>query len=86
MDMKKKSSFYKPMKEDRGNFKETPPATKDGHLIGASAQKKGVNHAQAIRHDGIIIGGSVTKERPSAPESSINKLPSGGRRNIVGSD
>ena len=83
---KSKSSFYKPMKEDRGNFKETPPATADGHLIGSASQKKGVNHAQAIRHDGIVLGGSITSKRPSAPVSSLNKLPSGGRRNIVGSD
>ena len=29
----------------------------------------------ANRHDGIVIGGSITKGRKSVPPSSINKLP-----------
>lgn len=83
--LNKSGKFYRPMKEDGGNERETPPAGDDGHVIGTPGVSKGFDHTKVTKHEGIVIGGSVTKGKKSVSEKAINKTSSGGKRNILGS-
>ena len=83
--LKKSMKNYPPMKEEKGTFNMAPASSKNGHISGSPLGSKGFDHAKVIKHDGIVIGGSVTAKKKPASEASINKLPLNKRR-IIGSD
>lgn len=49
---------------------------KSGYVIGTDKNVGKANVKKLNHHDGIAIGGSVTKARSSASEQAINKLAS----------
>lgn len=84
--LKKGGAFYKPMKEERGdNQRIEPLAGSNGHLMGTPSGKKGTDRKMLVKHDGMVMGGSVTAKQKPVSAKSINKMPLE-RRNIVGTD
>jgi len=47
----------------------------NGHVIGSGNSKTKINRTKANHHDGVIIGGSITKGRSTVAKKSIDKLP-----------
>jgi|OM-RGC.v1.031848724 hypothetical protein len=82
----KSQNFYTGMKEERGdNQRIEPLAGSSGHLMGTPDGSKGCDRKMLVKHDGIVMGGSVTAKKPTTSAKSINKMPREGR-NIVGND
>jgi len=82
-----KPLMTKPFVRKKQGFEEVPPNSgPDGRIIGSASSKKGVKSTKSlIKHDGIVMGGSVTNERKTASKKSIDKLSSGGSTRIIGS-
>jgi hypothetical protein len=78
--------FYKPMKEERSDNKRVPTTGDErGHLMGSPSASKGTDRKMLVKHEGMIMGGSVTGKKPTTSAKSINKMPLE-KRNIVGTD
>lgn len=48
---------------------------KSGFIVG-SGNRKGGNQRAAQKHDGMVMGGSITSKRATVSEQSINRLAS----------
>ena len=72
-----------PNKSDRGTENVPPNNSNKGCVIGSVPANKGVDVKMCMKHDGIVMGGSVTKGKPTPSAGSINKLP-GSSTNILG--
>jgi len=72
-----------PIKSNKGTENVPPNNSNKGCVIGSVSANKGVDVNACMKHDGIVMGGSVTKGKPTASGASINKLP-GGSTNILG--
>ena len=49
--------------------------TTSTHIIGSSKGGGKANVKELMKHDGIVLGGSVTGPRPTASAASIDMLP-----------
>lgn len=74
----------KPIKRSKGTFGVAPNSSAGGMITGSAMSKKGVNRDKAIKHDGIVMGGSVTSGKKSAAPGSINKLSNKHGPNVLG--
>ena len=64
-----------PIQKSRGTEAVPPNNSKRGCVIGSPKGNKGTNKSALIKHDGIIIGGSITKGKETPSAKSINRLP-----------
>lgn len=49
----------------------------DGFVIGSGRSKGKTSKAAAMKHDGIVLGGSITSDRKTPSARALNKLASG---------
>lgn len=73
-----------PIKRSKGTFAVPPNSSPGGQVKGSPAASKGVNHKKAIHHDGIVMGGSITRAKASVSGKSINKLSNPHGPNVLG--
>lgn len=73
-----------PIQTSRGTEAVPPNNSKRGCVIGSPRGRKGSGSQDgAYKHNGIVIGGSVTGPKPSVSAKSINRLPNKST-NVVG--
>jgi len=80
----KNNMDHHPIQKSMGTEAVPPNNSKRGCVIGSPKGRKSSGKQEAAyKHNGIVIGGSIVKAKPTVSSKSINRLPNKST-NIVG--
>ena len=63
-----------PIRFDDSAYRVPPTSAPDGRIIGRANVTKGVDKGKAIKHDGVVLGGSITGRKKSVDQKTITKV------------